>query len=61
MWLAGFKQIPGLSLVTKPPFFLLLLLVVEARWRTDGLTSEAVFLAEHGCGGSLVEGGRTVP
>lgn len=43
VWLAGFKQIPGLSLVTKPPLFLLLLLIVEARWRTDGLTSEAVF------------------
>ena len=61
VWLAGFKQIPGLSLVTKPPLFLLLLLIVEARWRTDALTSEAVFFAEYGCGGSLVEGGRTVP
>lgn len=46
--MAGFKQIPGLFLVTKPPLFLLLLLIVEARWRTDGLTSEAVFLLNTG-------------
>lgn len=41
VWLAGFEQIPGLSLVTKPPLFLLLLLILVGRWRTDGLTSEA--------------------
>lgn len=41
LWLAGFEQIPGLSLATKPPLFLLLLLVLEGHWRTNGLTSEA--------------------